>query len=90
MGYEEDLKALKVKVTEDKVVVGSKEVLRGLRLGTLSVVYLASNAPAKARDDIKVFANHTGIKVIELTFNNEELGVFCKKNYFIGAIAILA
>ncbi len=90
MGYEEDLKTLKVKVTEDKVVVGSKEVLRGLRAGTLSVIYMATNCPTKSREDIKVYGAHMGVNIIELTMNNEELGIFCKKNYFIGTIAILA
>lgn len=87
---DDELKLLKLKVQENKVAVGGKEVLRGLRAGTISTVFLATNVEAKMKDDILAYAALAQVRVVELSMNNEEVGVFCKKNYFISALAIVA
>ena len=82
-----DLKELKSKLQDDKVVIGVDRVLKGLKGKSLSKVFLAKNAPKKIVDDIHYYAKLAGTPVSDLDLDNEELGLFCKKNFFIVVLA---
>lgn len=81
-----DLKELKAKLQQDKVVVGADRVLKGLRKNTLTKVFLSSNCPAKTKGDVMHYAALAGVPVSQLELDNEELGLFCKKNFLIAAL----
>lgn len=81
-----DLKELKAKLQEKEAVIGADLVLKRLKDKSLSKVFLASNAPQKIREDVQYYAKLAGIIVSELSLDNEELGLFCKKNFFIAVI----
>lgn len=80
---------LSTKIQEGKAVAGAKVVLKLLNAGKLSQVFLASNCPARLRKDVERSARLAKVPVMELAINNEELGVFCKKNYFISVAGII-
>ena len=84
----EDLKDLKIKLQEGKVIIGSDRVMKALRLGTIKQVFLASNSTEEIKEDVNHYANLSEVKVVNLDLDNEELGVFCKKNFFVSALAI--
>ena len=84
---ENDMKDLKAKLQDGKVIVGKERVLKHLREKTLAKVFMASNCPKALKEDIAIFAKLTKVPVIELSLNNEELGLFCKKNFFIAVLA---
>ena len=84
---EKDMKDLKAKLQDGKVIVGKERVLKHLREKTLAKVFMASNCPKNLKEDITHFAALTKVPVIELDLNNEELGLFCKKNFFIAVLA---
>ena len=78
-----ELKELKTKLQENKVIIGTDRVLKGLKSKSLSKVFLASNAPEKIREDVQYYAKLAETSVLELDLDNEELGLFCKKNFMI-------
>ena len=80
------MKELKQALKDNKVIIGTDRVLKKVRIGKLSVVYLASNCPQVVKEDVKHYANLYNIKVNELKENNEELGVICKKHFFISVL----
>lgn len=84
---EKDMKDLKAKLQDDKVIVGKERVLKHLREKTLAKVFMASNCPKALKEDLTHFANLIKVPVVELALNNEELGLFCKKNFFIAVLA---
>lgn len=84
-----DTKALKAKIQDKKVIIGTERVLKELKLKKIQVVYLASNCPDKLKEDIKYYAALAEIPVQELTYNNEELGVFCKKNFLVSVLGTI-
>lgn len=86
---EEELKLLKTKLQEDKVTVGTESVLKGIKKGSLGKVFLASNCPQKVKEDILYYANLVALPIVELKLNNEELGIFCKKNFLISALGVV-
>lgn len=85
---EEDLKALKIKLQEKKVLIGTEVVLKGIKNGRLCKVFLSSNCPQKVREDISYYTQLASIPVIELKHTNEELGVFCKKNFLVSVLGV--
>lgn len=83
---EKGLKELKNKIQEGKIVVGTDKVLQRLKDKSLSRIFLANNCPKKTKENINYYAQLSKISVIDLEMNNEELGLFCKKNFFIAAL----
>ncbi len=82
----DELKLLKLQVQEKKVVIGTERVLKYLKTKKLGKVFLACNCPQKASEDVKYYAQLAKVPVVRLEQNNEELGVFCKKNFFISVL----
>lgn len=84
----QEFKDLRVKIQEKKVVIGAERVLKELKARRVQKVYLASNCPAKLNEDVKYYAGVAEIPVVDMAYSNEELGVFCKKNFFVSVLAI--
>jgi large subunit ribosomal protein L30e len=85
----EDLKELKTKVQEGKAIIGMDRVLKELKAGHLSKVFFAKNCRQDVREDVTYYSKLSSIPTFELEMDNEELGVFCKKNFFISIIGII-
>ncbi len=81
-----EIKELKVKVQEGKIVVGAEKVLKSLRNRTIQKVVLASNCPQKISEDVYYYAKLADVPVVKIDLDNEELGIFCKKNFFIAVL----
>jgi ribosomal protein L30E len=83
---DQNLIELKSKLVDEKVIVGTERVIKMLRVGKLEKVFLAKNCPEEAKEDITKFASLGKVKLELLSLDNEELGVFCKKNFFVSVI----
>ncbi len=81
-----DLKDLKVKLQQQKVVIGADRVLKALRKNAVTKVFLSSNCPVKTKGDVMHYAALAGVPVLQLELDNEELGLFCKKNFLIAVL----
>ena len=86
---EKDMKDLKAKLQDNKVTIGKDKVLKQLREKNLAKVFLANNCPKALKEDVLNFAKMAKVPVVELALNNEELGLFCKKNFFIAVLATI-
>ena len=86
---ETHMKELKLKIQEGKVILGAEVVLKRLRTSGLSKVYLASNCPDDLKEEIVNYARLSNVPVVELRQDNEELGVFCKKNFFVSVLGFV-
>ncbi len=84
----QEFKDLRVKIQEKKVVIGAERVLKGLKAKSVQKVYLAKNCPLKLHEDVRYYATIAEVPVVEMGYSNEELGVFCKKNFFVSVLAI--
>lgn len=79
---------LKKGFAEGKAVIGRAVVLKDLKYGKLSKVYLASNCPAEVKKDIEYYGGLVKAPVVILNIDNEEIGVLCKKHFFISVLGI--
>ena len=87
----EEIKFLKIKVQENKVVFGVDRVLKNLNKNKnkINKIFLANNCPVQVKGDIIRYAKLAEVSVVELDQSNEELGVICKKNFFVSALGII-
>jgi len=81
---------LSSKVQEGKAVLGTDRVLKLLKAKKLSSIIIASNCPAKSKADIQYYAQLAQIPITQVEQTNEELGILCKKNFFVSVAGILA
>ena len=76
-------------IKEEKAVIGTKEVIKNLKLGKVEKVYLTSNCPAGVKKDVRYYAKLSGANVVQLKQPNDELGMLCKKPYSISVLGLL-
>lgn len=85
---QEDLKNLRVSLQEGKAIIGRDKVLKELRTGNLQKILLASNIPENMKNELEHYAKIGNVPIVVLEINNEELGIHCKKNFFVSVIGI--
>ena len=85
MGAIDDIKKI---IKEEKAIVGTKEVIKNLKLGKIAKVYVTSNCPAEVKGDIKRYASLSKVEVVQLKQPNDELGVLCKKPFSISVLGL--
>ena len=83
-----ELKELRANVQAGKVIVGKERVVKRLKTNKLQKIFIANNCPPKIKDDVERYAKLTETPVVELSMDNEEFGVFCKKNFFISVLGV--
>ncbi|MBS3135041.1 ribosomal L7Ae/L30e/S12e/Gadd45 family protein [Candidatus Woesearchaeota archaeon] len=83
------MKDLKEAVKEGKgLVIGTQRTLKKLKMGELKKVYVSSNCPKDVLDDLEHYSKLHNIPLVVLKENNEELGVICKKPFFISVLSL--
>ena|SRR3989338_3998736 len=86
---EPNLLELKAKLQDGKAVLGTASTVKRLQAGTLGKIFLASNCPDTIKKEIRHLAGLSQIQIAELGLDNEELGVFCKKNFFVSVLCTI-
>ena len=84
----ENVLKIKKALDEEKVIIGTKQVMEGLREGTIKEVYVSVNCPTEVLKDVEQLASISAIEIINLKQANDELGVVCKKPFSISVMAI--
>ncbi len=85
----EEIKELKQKVQEGKAIIGKERVVKALQSGSVTKIYMANNCPDKLKESILHYAKLAEVDVVGLDQDNEELGIICKKNFFIAVVGII-
>lgn len=73
-------------IKEGKAIIGTKEVIKGLKLGKIDKAFLTNNCPDNIKEDIMHYAKLSDADVSELEESNKELGVICKKPFSISVL----
>lgn len=85
MAIDKEIKeALKAK----KVIIGSNSVLRGLRVGGLKSVILASNCPQDKIMDLERYSKLSGTQVNKFEGNSLQLGEICGKPFNVLLVGV--
>lgn len=74
---------------QHKLVLGSNEVMKQLRQGKLSQIYLASNIPSDLEEDIRYNAKIAEVVVDKTTLPNDEVGMAFKRAHPVLSIGVI-
>ena len=81
------LAEIRKQLDTENIILGKDRTMKLLRGGELSKVFLSSNTEAKAREEIEKYAGLNDVRVETLDLNNEELGILCKKPFFVSVLS---
>ena len=84
-----DSAEIKKMLKAGNIIIGTERTVKGLKLGKIQKVLLSSNCPAKVEKDINYYAGLGGAESYKLDYQNDELGVICKKPFSISVLALL-
>jgi large subunit ribosomal protein L30e len=85
MTIEDEIKAA---ITADKVIIGTKEVVKAIKNGAVKKVVVASNMPEDVYKDIEHYNKVSKLDVNKFNGTGKQLGVFCGKPFSISVVAI--
>lgn len=75
---------------EKKLVLGQEEVVKALRNKKLVKVYLASNCPDLTKKQMERYGQLANVPIEAVEKSNEELGILCKKPFFVSVLGVSA
>ena len=73
---------------ENKLILGSTQTIKKLKLGKVKAVVLSGNANKNVKDDIKHYTELAQVKVYPYV-NSKELGTLVGKPFNVSALAIV-
>lgn len=79
---------IKKALEKDKAVIGTAEVVKGLKTGTIAKVFISENAPKEVKEELDQYAKLAEAEVVQLEQPNDELGAICKKPFSISVLGI--
>ena len=85
---DKDVEEIKTLLKENKEIIGTERVLKGLRLNTIGKVFVALNCNEETLGNIESLAKLSKVEIIKLKQPNDELGIICKKPFSISVLGI--
>lgn len=77
------------KIIKNKdVVFGTELVIKGLKTGSLSKVWISSNCPDDVIQSIEHYSKISKVEIVKLETPNDELGTLCKKPFSISVLGV--
>ena len=80
-----DLKKL---IREGNIILGTDVVLKRLKKGEISTVFVAKNCPAEVLVQLEHYHKVSTFELEKTELTNKELGVLCKKPFSIVLIGV--
>jgi ribosomal protein L30E len=75
-------------IKEDRAVLGTKSVIRGIKTGKVVKVIHASNAPGSTIKDLNHYTSASGLAVQGFEGNSHQLGETCGKPFSVILVGI--
>jgi len=72
-----------------KVVLGTKQTLKLLKLGKLKVVVMAKTAPPDVVSDVNYYAKLSNVPVLIFSGNSYDLGLLCGKPFPVTLLGVI-
>jgi len=79
---------IKKAIKDKKEIIGTNSVMKNLRAGKLSKVYLTSNCPEEVKENIKQYSKIIKTEVVQLKIANDALGTICKKSFVVSVLGV--
>ncbi len=74
-------KEIKGALKGNRLIVGSREVLKNLRRGKVEAVFITSNCPKHLESRARYYSRLSEVKIVEFGGNSMQLGEVCGRPY---------
>ena len=85
----DELSEIKKGLKERKLILGTSNTIKKLKVNKVNKVWLSSNVPKNVKDDISHYCSINNINIVQLKIPNDELGVLCKKQFSISVLSMV-
>ncbi len=82
-------KSIRSAVDSGNVILGTKESLNLVLAGDAKYIVVAENCEKNAKEDLRRYAEISGIDVQEFSGSSVELGEVCGKPFVVSMLAVL-
>jgi large subunit ribosomal protein L30e len=82
-------KTIREGLEKNLVVMGTKESMKALKDGKVSMITYSTNCPKQTKEEIQRYAKLSKSECIDFSGNSSELGTFCGKAFRISVLAVL-
>ncbi|GBE17526.1 MAG TPA: 50S ribosomal protein L30e [Euryarchaeota archaeon] len=82
-------KSIRSAVDSGNVVLGTKETLNRVMTGDAKYIVVAENCEENAKEDLRRYAEISGLDVQEYNGSSVELGEVCGKPFVVSMLAVL-
>ncbi len=86
---EDSLTEIRKNTESKKLVYGTEQTIKNLKLGKVGKIFLSANCPEEVKKSIKYYAELSETPVSQLSIDNTELGTICKKPFSISVLGLL-
>lgn len=80
---------IKEALAKGKIVIGSNEAVKKIKLGKVAKVFASNNCPKGVQSDLEKYSKVEEIEFVVLDKDSDELGIICKKPFSISVLSIL-
>jgi large subunit ribosomal protein L30e len=84
-----EIEEIKKNLKTDKLIMGTEETIKNLKLGKVKKVFLASNCEHSIVRDISHYTKIGNVDLTTLEIPNDELGVICRKPFSISVLCLM-
>ena len=86
---EQIMKEIRENLLAGKIIIGNDRVSKELKNGKITSVFIAKNCSESIKNNLHQYAKLSNTPLVELDISNEELGIFCKKNFFVSVLGTI-
>jgi large subunit ribosomal protein L30e len=80
---------IKKLIKSKDVVIGTERTIKNLKLGRVDKIIVSSNCAQNIVEGLNRYGGLGKVEAIKVDYQNEELGVICKKSFSISVLSIL-
>ncbi len=71
------------------LILGTEKTMKNLKLGKVDKIMVSLNCQARVEKEISYYAGLAGAEFQKLDYQNDELGVICKKPFSISVLSVV-
>ncbi len=84
----DNITEIKNALKNNTIVLGQDEVLKLLKQGMMSQIFMASNVSSAMEENITRYASIANTPATKISIANDEIKVVCKKQFLISVLGI--
>jgi len=79
---------IKEAIASEKIIMGSKQTIKFLKLKSLKTVVVSTNCPVELKKDLTKYSEMAGVKIETFEGTSKQLGILCGKPFPITVLSI--